>query len=420
MALTLIRNGTLIDGNGGEPVPEGAVLVEDGRIRAAGREAEVAPPGGEAVVIDVGGGSILPGFIDAHVHIMLEGFDIPRMMTTPLSMSFYRAIGHMRRTLDAGVTSVRDAGGADVGVKLAVEEGLVPGPRMQVSVSVLTITGGHGDGWMLSGNELQLAPAYPGRPDGRCDGPEDVRRKVREVLRAGAEVIKVCSTGGVLSPTDHPEYTQFTPEELGVIVQEAAYRRGVSVMAHAQGGEGIKNALRAGVRSIEHGIYLDDEAIGLMLERGAFLVPTLVAPVGVLEQGRATGAMPEYGVRKAAEVVRAHRESIARAHRAGVKIAMGTDAAVVPHGTNLRELGLMCDAGLSPMECLVSATKVAAECLGWEDRVGTLEPGKLADVVVSRTDPLSDLRSLEDNYNIALVMQGGKVVKDLLSAQPHA
>src|SRR6185436_2037361 len=169
--------------------------------------------------------------------------------------------------------------------------------------------GGHVDFWMRSGNEFHLLPAYPGFPDGRCDGVDGVRKKVREVLRAGADVIKICATGGILSPTDHPEFTQFSPEELDVIVREAAYRRGTKVMAHAQGVEGIKNAIRAGVHSIEHGIYLDDEAIDLMLKHGTFLVPTLLAPLAVLEAGE-KGGMPEYGVRKSREVIEIHSDSI--------------------------------------------------------------------------------------------------------------
>jgi len=317
----------------------------------------------------------------------------------------------MRRTVEAGITSVRDAGGADAGVKQAVEQGLVLGPRMQISITPLTITGGHGDGWMLSGNEFMLFPPYPGNPDGRCNGVEEVRKKVREVLRAGAEVVKVHATGGVLSPRDHPEFTQFSEEELRVMVQEAAYRRGVKVMAHAQGAEGVKNAIRAGIYSIEHGIYLDDEAIELMLQHGTFLVPTLIAPLAVLEAGE-KGGMPEYGVRKAREVVEAHGDSIGRAHKAGVKIAMGTDAGVMPHGTNLRELGLMINIGMTPMEAIVATTRTAAECLGWQDRVGTLEPGKLADVVITRSDPLKDIRSLENVENIAVVMKDGQIVID--------
>ena len=409
---TLIYNGTLIDGTGSAPQPDAAVLVEAGRIVAVGARNQIAPRP-DAARIDAGGGWILPGLIDTHVHVMLEGLDIPKMLTTPFSYNFYKAIAHMRRTLDAGITTVRDAGGADLGLKQAQADGLIAGPRLQISVTALSITGGHGDGWMPSGFSLDLWPPYPGMPDNKCDGVEAVRQKVREVLRAGAEVIKVCSTGGVLSPTDHPEFTQFTEDELRVMVQEGAYRRGVKVMAHAQGAEGIKNAVRAGIHSIEHGIYLDDEAIDLMLTRKTFLVPTLLAPLSVLEQAEAKGNMPEYGVRKARESIEAHSESIAKAYKAGVTIAMGTDAGVMPHGTNLRELGLMVNIGMSPMEAIVATTKTAAACLGWQDRLGTLEPDKLADVIITVTDPLANIRSLEQPANIVLVMQEGRVVKRL-------
>jgi imidazolonepropionase-like amidohydrolase len=410
MTYIYIHGGTLIDGNGGAPLPDAALLIEENRLVAVGPAKTISRPA-DAVDIDAGGGFILPGLIDTHVHLMLEGVNPAKMLMTPFSYKFFEAIDRMRRTIDAGITCVRDAGGADLGLKQAVEDGLVLGPRMQISVTALSITGGHVDGWMPSGQRLDLMPAYPGMPDPVCDGVEEVRRKVREVLRAGAEVVKVCSTGGVLSPTDHPEFTQFTVEELAVIVQEAAFRRGIKVMAHAQGVEGIKNAVRAGIHSIEHGIFLDDEAIGLMLEHGTFLVPTLLAPLAVLEQAEVSGAMPEYGVRKARETIEIHAESIARAYGAGVRIAMGTDAGVMPHGTNLRELGLMCNVGLTPMEALVATTKTAAETLGWQDRLGTLEAGKLADVVVCRTDPLADIRSLEKTENIAWVVLDGKVVK---------
>ncbi len=412
MTYTLIHNGTLIDGNGGAPVKDGAVLVQGNRIRAAGRKADLRLPAESITMIDAGGGWILPGLIDTHVHLMLEGIDIPRLLTTPFSLRFYHALDHMRRTLDAGITTVRDAGGADLGVKQAQKAGLIAGPRMQISITALSTTGGHGDGWMPSGMALEIFPPYPGMPVNTCDGVEDVRRKVREVLRAGADVIKVCATGGVLSPTDHPEFTQFSEAELRVMVEEGAYRRGIKVMAHAQGAEGIKNAVRAGIHSIEHGIYLDDEAIELMLAHGTYLVPTLLAPLAVVEQAESKGNMPEYGVRKARETIEIHSESIERAYRAGVVIAMGTDAGVMPHGTNLRELGLMCQIGMSPMEALVATTKTAAACLGWQDRVGTLEPGKLADVIVTKTDPLASIRSLEDTGNIVVVMQDGRVVKD--------
>ncbi len=411
MTYQLIRNGTLIDGTGAAPLTDAAVLVKDNRIQAVGKANSIRLPDAQTTEIDAKGGFILPGMIDTHVHVMIEGVNIVRDMMTPFSMRFYNSVKYLKNTIDAGITSVRDAGGADAGTKQAVESGVILGPRLQISISVLTTTGGHGDGWMLSGMEYDLFMAYPGFPECRVDGVDDCRRKVREVLRAGADVIKICSTGGVLSPTDHPEFTQFSPEELEVIVREASYRRGVKVMSHAQGAEGVKNAIRAGVHSIEHGIFLDDEAIDLMLKHGTYLVPTLLAPLAVLEAGE-KGGMPEYGIRKSREVIEIHSDSIGRAHKAGVRIAMGTDAGVMPHGTNLRELGLMTKIGMSPMETLVSTTKTAAECLGWSDQVGTVEAGKLADIIFLKTDPLKDIRSLENVDNIPLVMKDGKVVKD--------
>ncbi|MBI1257794.1 MAG: amidohydrolase family protein [Chloroflexi bacterium] len=413
MAYTLVRNGTLIDGNGGTPIKNAAVLIEDNKIRAVGTADSIRLPNAQFAELDAKGGTILPGLIDTHVHITMEITNPMKAMQTPFSMKFYNSVNYMRRTLDAGITTVRDAGGADLGVKQAVETGVVPGPRMQISITVLGITGGHTDGWMASGLNYNLFPAYPGNPDGICDGVEEVRKKVREVLRAGAEIIKICSTGGVLSPTDHPEFTQFSPEELAVIVQEAKARRGIKVMAHAQGAEGIKNAVRAGIHSIEHGIYLDDEAIDLILEHGTYVVPTLLAPVAVVEIAEKSGDMPEYGVRKAKETIEIHRDSIAKAYQAGVKLSMGTDAGVMPHGTNLRELGLMASIGMSPMEAIVATTKTAADCLGWQERIGTLEAGKLADLIITKTDPLTDLRSLEKPDNIVVVMKDGRIEKDL-------
>jgi imidazolonepropionase-like amidohydrolase len=413
----MITNGTLIDGTGRDPIPNGAVLVKNNRLLAVGKASDIPRPG-DATVIDAGGGTILPGFIDTHVHFFIEGLNLMSFMTKPFSLTFYEAIDRMKRTLDAGVTSVRDAGGTDFGTKMAVEQGLIPGPRMQISISVLSTTGGHGDTWLRSGKEFGFMPPYPGHPGFSviCDGVEQVRQKVREILRAGADVIKVCSTGGVASPTDHPDFTQFSPEELAVMVQEGEYRQGIKVMAHAQGAEGIKNAVRAGIHSIEHGIYVDDEGIELMKQKGTFLVPTLVAPLGVLEHAEISAGVPEYAVRKARETVEDHADNIAKAYQAGVRIAMGTDAGVVAHGTNLRELGLMADIGMSPMDVLVATTRDAAACLGWEQRVGTLEKGKLADVVITRIDPLADLHGLADTNNISLVMKDGRIVKDIRGA----
>ncbi|MGE8203418.1 amidohydrolase family protein [Heyndrickxia sp. NPDC080065] len=412
MTYTLVKNGTLIDGNGGVPIQDAAVLIKDNRIEQVGKLDDINLPNEDVEVIDAENGYILPGFIDTHVHMMMEFTDIRKSLATPFSYRFYQAIEYMKKTINAGVTSVRDAGFTDVGVKEAVENGLVLGPRMQVSINPLTITGGHGDGWTISGIDT-TSPSYPGLPSGFCDGPEQVRQKVREMLRAGADIIKVHATGGVMSPTDHPEFTQFSLEELKIIVEEARFRRGIKVMAHAQGAEGIKNAVRAGIHSIEHGIYLDDEAIELMLKHGTYLVPTLLAPVAVLEQGKNSDNMPAHAIQKSLEVVDIHQESIAKAYKAGVKIAMGTDAGVMPHGTNLRELNLMCNVGMSPMEAIVATTKVAAECMGWDDKLGTLEEGKLADLVITKEDPLANISSLEDQTNIVTVVKDGQIVKDL-------
>ncbi|MCO5199353.1 MAG: amidohydrolase family protein [Anaerolineae bacterium] len=408
MSITLIHNGTVIDGNGGAPLTDGAVLVEDNTIRAIGRKSTLHLPNKDITTVDANGGTILPGFIDTHVHVMLDNPNLFSVAAAPFSLHYYNSVNSLRRTIDAGITSVRDAGGADLGTKMAVEKGIVVGPRMQISISVLSITGGHVDGWLRSGSTLSFFPETPGRPGGICDGIDGVRTKVRQVLRAGADVIKICATGGVLSPTDHPDFTQFSPEELDVIVREAGYRGGIKVMAHAQGLEGIKNAIRAGVHSIEHGIFLDDEAVEMMIARGIFLVPTLLAPVAVVESA---DSLPDYAREQAMELMEIHSESIAKAYHAGVKIAMGTDAGVMPHGTNLRELELMVNVGMTPMDAIIATTRTAAECLGWQDKVGTLEPGKLADIIVTDIDPLTDIGALADNDHIRFVMKDGAIVK---------
>ncbi|SET57828.1 Imidazolonepropionase [Oceanobacillus limi] len=413
MVKQLIKNGLLIDGKGGEPKKEQIVVTNNESIIYVGPESGYTASG-EEVVIDAAGGTILPGLIDTHVHMMMEYSPLSTRLETPFSFMYYQAAEYLKNTLEAGVTSVRDALGTDLGVKKAVEDGLISGPRLQLSINALTITGGHGDGYTVSGKEVDLLPSdYPGMPSGKCDGVEEVRKKTREMLRAGAEVIKVHATGGVLSATDHPEFTQFSLEELKVIVEEGRFRKGVKVMAHAQGAEGIKNAVKAGIHSIEHGIFIDDEAIELMLENGTYLVPTLLAPVAVLESAHEVG-MPDSAVQKSKEVIEQHRASFTKAYKAGVKIAMGTDAGVMKHGTNLRELGLMVEGGMSPMESIVASTKTAAECMGWEDKVGTLENGKLADVVVVKGNPLEDIYSLANNDNIQVVIKNGKTEKNLL------
>jgi imidazolonepropionase-like amidohydrolase len=272
-------------------------------------------------------------------------------------------------------------------VKRAVEKGLVAGPRMQISIDMISQTGGHGDEYFPCGNTVPLlGPSYPGKPAAVVDGADEMRRTVRELIRAGADVLKVATSGGVLSVASDPRRAHFRPAELDVLVEEAT-AAGRFVMAHAQAADGIKNAVRAGVRSIEHGIFLDDEAIGMMLDRGTWLVPTLIAPIWVLESVDAGAQISEASIRKARDVVDIHAESISRAIAAGVRVAMGTDAGVGPHGENLRELALMAKAGMSPAAVLRATTLEAARLLGVDDTLGTIEEGKLADLVVIAGDP---------------------------------
>ena len=259
------------------------------------------------------------------------------------------------------------------------------------------------------------SPGHPAEvPDAICDGVEEVRKVVRTVLRAGADFIKMHSTGGVLSPSDEPGATQFTVEEIAVMVQEAA-AQGKTCMAHAQANQGIKNAVLAGVESIEHGIYLDDEVIAQMKERGTFLVPTLHAPRGVLkkEEERPGTVLPQ-SLRKTKEVLEDHTNSIRAAHEAGVKIAMGTDAAVGKHGTNAEELEYLTQIGMTPMEAIVASTKTASECIHDAANVGTLEAGKLADLLVVDGDPLEDITILQHRERLRLVMLGGVAYKDTI------
>lgn len=408
MSYTYIHHGTVIDGTGREPIVDGAVLIHEDRLAAVGPAASVRPPQGESVhVIDAEGGAILPGFIDCHVHITSQAF-APERYFTPFTYSVLKVVQYARTTVEAGVTTIRDAGGADRGIQQAFDQGLVLGPRSQIAVAMLSITGGHGDSFSPA---LGLELKNPLMVNGVCDGIDGVRKKVREVIRAGAQVIKVATSGGVISPTDKPEDAHFTLEELRTMVDEAKMHGGIRAMAHAQAAPGIKNAVKAGFLSIEHGIYLDDEAIELMLQEGTYLVPTLIAPLSVLRAKEAGHPVPDYAVEKTKRVIEAHQSSIARAHRAGVKIAFGTDSGVGPHGTNLQELALLTEVGLSPMQALVAATHTAAELLGFDDRVGTLEEGKLADVVVSRTNPLDHIESLAEPANIRWVLKGGSVVK---------
>ncbi|HTG48631.1 MAG TPA: amidohydrolase family protein [Actinomycetota bacterium] len=388
MTRTVFTGGRIFDGTGA-PLADGDVVTEGGRIVEVGSGLD----GDEGV--DCAGKALLPGLFDCHVHLAgrHEDLDEYRVMNEPFSLSFFRMAENLRLTLALGITSVRDASGADAGLRMAVQEGTLAGPRMQISVTMLSMTGGHADAWMPSGTIGVYGVDYPGMPSGLCDGVEGVTRKVREVIRAGADVIKIASSGGFLSPSDDPMQPNFSEEEVAAIVRTAA-DLGRPVMSHAHGPEGIKRAVRAGVRSIEHGTYLDDEAIGLMLERGTWLVPTLTAG-DTTEAMAADPHLPDAIRAKLEGLGRPELDAFRRAAEAGVRVAMGTDCPVAPHGTNLHELELMAGAGLSPEQALVAATSSAAELLGWEDRLGTLEAGKTADLVVVDGDPF-DLATLRD------------------------
>ncbi|CAN5232362.1 amidohydrolase family protein [soil metagenome] len=396
MTRTLFTGARIIDGTGTDAA-EADLVIEDGRIVEIGR----ALDGDEHV--DLAGKTVLPGLFDCHTHVVVTTVDQMRNLQTPFSYRFYQAAQNLAATLKIGITTVRDAGGADLGIKQAVADGLIPGPRMQISLSMVGQTGGHGDPWMASGADLRWLPKHPGVPDTLVDGPDEMRRVVRTLVRMGADVIKVATSGGVLSPRDKPTHAHFRLSELEVLVEEAS-AAGIWVMAHAQATPGIKNAIRAGIRSIDHGIYLDDEAIEMMLARGTWLVPTLVAPRGVIDAAEAGASIPEASVAKAREVVEIHRASFAKAVEAGVKVAMGTDSGVTPHGLNLRELSLMVDGGMSPMQAIEATTRSAAELMGLEDELGTLEAGKRADLVVVDGDPL-DFATLAER--VSAVYQDG-------------
>jgi imidazolonepropionase-like amidohydrolase len=399
MTRTVFRGARVFDGTGSDPA-RADVVVEDGRIVAVGGGLD----GDESVELE--GRTILPGLFDCHTHVTISHVDIWRAVQQPFSLAFYQAAHNLAATLRIGITSIRDAGGADLGIRQAVDDGLITGPRMQISLIMLSQTGGHGDDWYPSGAEIPFMIAHPGRPSGLVDGPDEIRHKVRELVRMGADVIKVATSGGVLSPRDDPRHAHFRPAELEALVEEAT-AAGIFVMAHAQGADGIKNAVRAGIRSIDHGIFLDDEGIELMKARGTWFVPTLVAPQGVIDAADAGVPLPPAVVDKARAVVEIHRSAFRRAVEAGVRIAMGTDSGVTPHGRNLRELQLMADGGMRPADVLEATTRSAAQLLGVDGERGTIERGKLADLVVVSGDPY-DFSELGDR--VESVWKGGQRV----------
>ena len=407
--ITAVFGDALLDPATGETAREAVVVIEDGRVTGAGRRNGTQVPR-DANQIDAEGLTLLPGLIDCHVHLtnLGEGLDFARELTTPPTLELMRAVRAAKRTLDAGFTTVRDAAGTPAGVRMAIDAGYFPGPRMFVTVSALSQTGGHTDAHFMCGADLDIP--LPDRPHQVVDGVENMRLRVREVIRAGADWIKLCTSGGVLSPGDQPHHSALTIDEIKAAVDEAA-SQGRKVMAHAQANAGIKNALKAGVATIEHGIWLDGDAIEMMLDGGNALIPTLVAPQWVIRHAEA-GKMPAYAIGKARAVIDDHEASIRQAIESGVKIAFGTDTGVGPHGSNGEEFLLMHELGMEPIDCIRAATSVAADTIGMKG-AGRLEPECWGDVVGVPGDPLQDLSLLARPDNIRLVIKGGEVVKEV-------
>ena len=378
---TLFQGGKVFDGTMA-PLADADVVIEDGKI------VEVGPglDGDESV--DCAGKALLPGLFDVHVHLTgTYEDDELTVQHRPFSYGFYQTPKNLLTTLALGITSVRDAGGADAGLRRAVDDGVLVGPRMQVSITMLSQTGGHNDEVLPSGGISAGWQPYPGFPSGVCDGVDGVRQKVREVIRAGADVIKIASSGGFFSPADDPMDPHFAQDELDMIVSTAA-DLGRWVMSHAHGPEGIKRAVRAGVRSVEHGTFLDQASADLMLERGTWLVPTITSGDTTEELANDEKLAPEIRA-KFADLGRPEFDAMKLAAQAGLKVALGTDAAVFPHGWNLNELTHMANNGFTPEQALHAGTLSAAELMGWEDTLGSLEPGKIADVVVVDGDPFA-------------------------------
>ena len=397
-----VQAGRLLDVKTGKMLADQTLVIEDGRIASMAASAEAKIPT-DAVRIDLPNATVLPGLIDAHTHLTSE----PRFGYDRLAISVPREalIGakNARVTLLAGFTTARNVGArgfTDVALRDAINAGDVPGPRLLVSGPPLSITGGHCDNNMLPSE-------YHATSDGAADGVAAVQHKVRENIKYGADLIKVCATGGVLSLGDNPQHSQYTVEEMKAIVADA-HRLGRKVAAHAHGAEGIRWAAEAGVDSIEHGSYIDDAGIAAMKEHGTYLVPTLYLGDWMMENAE-QAHMPPPLMAKAREVIPAARKNIAHAFTSGVKVAFGTDAAVYPHGLNGREFAVMVKLGLTPLQAIQAATVNAADLLGWSGKVGSLEPGAWADVVAVDGDPVKDVTTLE---RVKFVMKGGEVVKN--------
>jgi imidazolonepropionase-like amidohydrolase len=399
-----IRAGKVLDVRTGTYSSDQIIWIEGDRIKAIGNASEMTgklPPGTK--MLDLSQSTVLPGLIDCHTHLTMTPRDSgPAGLHLSYPRQALTGARNARVTLEAGFTTVRNVGAggySDIALRDAIKAGDVPGPRMLVSGPPLSITGGHGD-------ENFLAPQYDWSSDGVADGVDGVTKKVRENIKYGADVIKFMATGGVLSEGDNPALAQYSPEEMKAIV-DTAHGLGRKVAAHAHGAGGIKYAVLAGVDSIEHGSYINDEDIELMKQRGTYLVPTVYLEDWLIENVQVLGLTPNM-IEKAKLVLPIAQQNLSHAFKSGVKVAFGTDAAVYPHGLNGHEFGKMVEMGMSPLQTIQAATVNASELLGWADRVGTLEPGKFADIIAVQSDPLTNVRVLE---NVQFVMKGGEVVK---------
>jgi imidazolonepropionase-like amidohydrolase len=398
----LLHHTTLIDGTGADALPDAAVLIEDGRISWAGPESDFTPDPADTVTrVDLLGNTLCPGFFDCHVHFALPGTQgsVLEQALKPPSYEQFRLIERLRVTLHNGVTTARDLMGIDPGVRDAVADGLIAGPRLLVAINMLSQTSGHADFHLPSG--LDLGPLIGAR---LVDTVDAARLRARELIRDGADVIKVASSGGVSSPNDDPSWLGMRRELIAAIVEEGRNYGGRPVAAHAIGYPGIRAAVEAGVHSIEHGYELDDDLRAQMVDQGTFLVPTL------LETMTPVTASPQGAAKSAKWHVMAH-DSLHASAAAGIRIAVGTDAGLSPdHGTNLAELGLLVRfGGLTPMQAIVAGTQTSAELCGVADRLGTVVAGKIADLVVVRGNPLDDIDSVGVPDNILLVIKDGRV-----------
>lgn len=396
--ITVFQNGPVFLGDGGK-LEKGTVVARDGKIERVTEGNDVSIPEG-AVLFNLKGHMLFPGFIDCHLHLCSDGSPDPTAAVAGDSLPALtlKIAEAARKTVMAGVTTIRDAGGKghlELGVRDAIKDGLIPGPRILASGRLVCMTGGHG--WRIGGRE--------------ADGPDEVRKAVREQIKAGCDVVKLMATGGVITEGVEPGSPQFSVEELRAGVEEA-HKAGRLAGIHAQGNEGIKNGLRAGIDILDHGVFLDQESIDMMLAQGTSLVPTLSAPVNILKAG-IEGGVPDFIINKTRPIKDAHFKSIAMAREAGVAMGMGTDIGTPlnRHGENLNELVYMTDIGFSPEEALLSATSGAARVLGIGEKTGTVEEGKAADLVMVRGNPLDDIRLLTDPDNIRVVMAAGKIVK---------